>query len=172
MHLILLQRLQAPYYVEEDLMTDVLAFAPFTLLLADWFANRFYIPLPINAAYAVVFYALASLAWLILAEVETRYRLPELRFMTLQEDLMLSLLLPVMIMAGVYALQRAKFWYLGDGDLTFDFNAWAKQAQDRMDYIEEDGAREEEIFRFNVENENPAIKGGEHKNASGSPVKR
>lgn len=156
-HLVLLERLNAPYFVEPNYVEDIIAFAPLTLLLADFAANRFYIPLTINTAYCTVFYALAALAYLLLEEVEKLVRLPELRFLELQSNKELGLLIPLFVMAGAYALQRIKFWYLSDGDLQFDFHAWAKEAQDRMEWIEDDGAREEEIFRFNVENdrENP-----------------
>ena len=59
-------------------------------------------------------------------------------------------MLPICITVSFYFATRFKFWYLGDGDLTFDFNTWAKEAHQRMDFMEGDGAREEENFYFNV----------------------
>ena len=74
-------------------------------------------------------------------------------------------MLPICITVSFYFATRFKFWYLGDGDLTFDFNTWAKEAHQRMDFMEGDGAREEENFYFNVTKEdvfdykNPATSG-------------
>ena len=55
--------------------------------------------------------------------------------------------LPIFITVGVYLVTRFKFWYLGEGDIVFDFNKWAKSAQMRMDYIEGDSKREELAFK-------------------------
>ena len=58
--------------------------------------------------------------------------------------------LPIVISACLYAAIRLKFWYFGEGDLVFDIDEWARKANERMDHIENDGAREEESFKFNV----------------------
>jgi len=34
--------------------------------------------------------------------------------------------------------------------LVFDFDSWAKNADERMHHLENDGVREEESFKFNV----------------------
>ena len=58
-------------------------------------------------------------------------------------------------MAGTYMVMRYKFWYIDEGDELFNFNAWAKQANQRLDFIENDGVREaeKENFKFEVDAE-------------------
>ena len=34
--------------------------------------------------------------------------------------------------------------------MVFDFDSWAKNADERMQHLENDGVREEESFKFNV----------------------
>ena len=59
-------------------------------------------------------------------------------------------LLPIAITVGLYVLNRVKFWYLDEGDLRFDTNAWARYQNERMDWMENDGTQDEEenFFQF------------------------
>ena len=56
------------------------AYGPLTLLVIDWFANRFYFPLTVNAQYAYFCYAMAVLAFLILDEIQEMMYIPELNY--------------------------------------------------------------------------------------------
>ena len=120
----------------------------------DFFANRLYVPLTVNAIYALTCYSLAVLAMFLLVEIERMVRLPELHYFKVPQN-ELAWWLPAIIMLGFYFAMRLKFWYLGDGDLVFNFDEWALQANARMDWIENDGVREE-TFRFNIEGEDYA----------------
>ena len=97
------------------------AYGPLTLLVIDWFANRFYFPLTVNAQYAYFCYAMAVLAFLILDEIQEMMYIPELNYYMVKQET-LSWWLPIIIMLGVYLVTRFKFWYLDEGDLTFNFN--------------------------------------------------
>lgn len=130
-----------------SLTVSMLSFVPLTLLACDFFANRIYLPITIVVNYSIFAYTLAIGYSLIRAEMEEMYRLPELRYFELQRH-GLAWALPIMITAGVYLVTRFKFWYLGEGDLVFDFDKWAKEASDRMENLENEGAKEEAFFHF------------------------
>lgn len=107
------------------------------MLVCDWFANRLYFPLTINLTYCLVIYSLAMLSLMIRHDVEEIYRLPELKYFELFDD-RIAWLLPLFVMISVYIMTRFKHFYIGEGDLVFDFDAWAKSAANRMDDIEKE----------------------------------
>ena len=78
-------------------------------------------------------------------------KLPELVYFNV-ENKMLAWWLPAAVSLGTYLVVRIKFWYFDEGDLIFDLRLWAKNAQDRMQWMETEGVREE-MLTFNVEND-------------------
>lgn len=79
--------------------------------------------------------------------------MPELNIFENVSDRNIAWFLPLWIMVNVYLAQRFKYWYLAEGDIVFDFSEWARNAEARLNYIEKDGALEEENFFFNVSKE-------------------
>ena len=51
--------------------------------------------------------------------------MPELDYFSIN-DRTVAWSLPLLITIGLYIATRYKFYYLGDGDLVFNFNVWAK----------------------------------------------
>ena len=127
-----------------------LRYAPLVLLICDSFANRIYLPITVILNYSIVAYSLALLVFLIRTDVEEIYPMPELRYFSI-EPARLAWYMPVAIMLGVYCIMRYKFWYIDEGDEVFNFNAWAKQANLRLDFIENDGVLEPEQANFKFE---------------------
>lgn len=128
-----------------------MSYCPLALLLCDFFANRIYLPVPIVAFYAYFCYAIALLAILVVGELEETFKLPELQYFYV-DNVVLAWWLPAAISFGTYLAMRIKFWYFEEGDLTFDLRQWAKNAQDRMQWMETEGVREE-MLTFNIEND-------------------
>ena len=137
-----------------DIVRPLISLAPLLLLICDWLVNRIYFPITVNFGYCIYAYSFTLLFLILKEDIENIYPLPELVYFTKEKTPDLShttkWFLPLYIMISVYVANRIKFWYLSEGDMMFDFDEWARQAQSRMDYIESDGAREEENFYFNV----------------------
>lgn len=75
---------------------------------------------------------------MIVHDIEEIYGIPELKYFELFDN-RIAWFLPLFIMISVYLVTRFKHFYIGEGDLVFDFDAWAKQAVNRMNEIENDG---------------------------------
>ena len=116
-----------------------------TLLVCDIFANRIYLPSSIVLVYPVFAYSIALLMQLIRKDIEKLAGLPELKYFDVERN-DLAWGLPLAIAVAVYLAQRVKFWWLDEGDQVFNFHLWAKQANERIQYIEQEGIREEESF--------------------------
>ena len=137
---------------QKDLLLVVLRYIPLSLLVGDFFANRIYLPLTIVANYPWMAYSFAALNYLIRADVSLIVKLPELNYFNIETYCScVAWGLPGAISLAVYFAIRIKFWYIDEGDIVFNFSAWAKQANERMDWIENDGVREEDNFQFLVE---------------------
>ena len=148
-HLVILEVLQdrpSVKWMESYPLITVASFTPLTLLLCDWFANRIYFPLTIVGAYSIVCYSLGVLVTMLQSDLIDVNRVPEMSFFAIKNTT-LAWSLPIFVTVGVYLVTRFKFWYLGEGDIVFDFNKWAKSAQMRMDYIEGDSKREELAYK-------------------------
>ena len=130
-------------------LMPVITYAPLGLLTIDWLFNRIYLPLTIVINYSYWAYAFALLNYLVRADVADLFPMPELFYFQVQPN-KLAWALPIAISASLYLAIRLKFWYVGEGDLVFDLDEWARKANERMEHIENDGAREEESFKFNV----------------------
>ena len=119
-----------------DLVAPLISLTPIIFLTIDWLANRIYLPLSVSLQYSIIVYSLAILAMAIRRDIEQVFPVHELDFFTRARmpDLSVTViwLLPLMIMAGVYVATRIKFWYLGEGDLVFDFSEWAYNAESRF----------------------------------------
>lgn len=154
-HLTVLTVFQDTDSQQFDLVVPLISFAPLLLLTIDWLINRLYFPMTANAIYCALVYTLAVPARWLRSDVQLflGVSLPELDFFTSEKVPELSRttlwLLPVFIMVSTYLLNRLKFWYLDEGDLRFNPDAWAKYQNDRMDWIENDGTQDEEnYFQF------------------------
>lgn len=55
----------------------ILRTTPLVLLLCDFFANRIYLPLTAVGGYSFIVYSLASLLYLIKADLELFFPIPE-----------------------------------------------------------------------------------------------
>ena len=110
-------------------------------------------------------YSLAALNYLIRSEVNLVVKTPELDYFNVSPA-EVAWGLPGAIALACYIVQRVKFWYIDEGDLVFNFSAWAKQANERMDWIETDGVREEDNFQFLIEGDEIV------READGKPKKR
>lgn len=161
-----LQKLALGSPLNIDAVPSLVAVVPLILLILDWCANRTYLPLQVSLLFAATCYTLAIPVRFLRADIQLFFAqpLPELEFFTRERMPELSptviWLLPVMVTLGFYAANRLKFWYLGEGDLVFDFDEWARYAERRMDWIENDGNREGDFFNFTIKSEdfqNPAI---------------
>ena len=139
-HLVVLENMEPVR--NQEAFNEVVAFLPVSILACDFFANRIYLPLTVNFNYAYACYALAGLAHFLVPELEKMVKLTELRYFEVYPSSW-AWALPAVIMVGNYVLMRIKFWYVDEGDIVFNFNLWAKEANDRMDWIEGDYDRQD-----------------------------
>jgi len=171
-HLVVLENLQNYNTNSEvDVLLVILRYVPLSLLVGDFFANRIYLPLTIIANYSYMSYSLAALAYLVRSDIEQVFKMPELRYFSVQPEC-LAWSLPAIVMMGCYFVTRIKFWYIDEGDEVFNFSAWAKQANERMDWIECDGVREEENFHFLVDGAGAADEEYDKGASPGKPKQR
>lgn len=123
-----LEALQNYEMTELDVLLVILRCMPLLLLLCDFFANRIYLPLTVVAGYSFFAYSIWSLSYLIRADVEEIFPMPELNYFFKVEPTWVAWNLPCAIMMTVYFSLRLKYWYIEEGDEVFNFSVWAKQA--------------------------------------------
>ena len=119
-----------------DPIPYIISLGPVTFLMGDFFANRMYFPLTVSFNYSVFAYAMAFLSVLILKEIEETFTMPEFRYFNAPADRTLAWTLPAIISIMTYLIMRLKYWYLVEGDLVFDLDAFALRAKRRLDRME------------------------------------